>query len=329
MVLHELYEEVNQFINDSNKIYLYGAGHYGKFMLEYVRQWKNVSGFIESEKIIDNKYGAPVYSASEIVMNLKKDDAIILSMSDKTQNEVLNGPLSNATCRILALDSWKLYELCQFGTYQARWEEVKDIRIGKDDWAEKTVDKGEKYENKRKLLLEQQKKYGFADWHVNTDNAYGDDVASFIERLIKDIKNPLVVECGCGLCNIIGNISSDECRKIAIDREEAVLAVDKDVYGDQIDFRLGSFEQIGEKHIDVLITVNFVNSIPPEEVNKIFSNIFHNSYIKYYIVDEVTGNYLNHYRFKDLLPSCYKLSASLGPYGADGGVRYIRVFEHE
>jgi len=327
MILSELYEEVNEFIYRCDGVYLYGSGLYGAFLQEYIRQYREISGFVESSKSADIKHGSAVYDVTELAGILNENDGIILAVSEKYQREILDDYLPGFSCQLLVLENWKLYELSQFGIYKPKWPEMKNQPVGKEAYEKKHAEYVEKLEAKRGKLKELQDVYHFADWHVNTDNAYGDDVAECIAKLISEIENPLVMECGCGLCNIIGNSMLGGVRRIAIDREHSVLASDEYRFGKTIEFRHGSFEQIVEKSIDVLVTVNFVNSIPLEEVKRIYNELFKDRYIKYYIVDEVTGNYLNQYRFKELIPDEYVMSYSLGPYAADGGVRYIRVFE--
>ncbi len=329
MKLYELFDCVNKFIDQSAEIYLYGSGSFGTFLLEYVRQRREASGFIESKKTVNEKHGIRVYSADEILKTVKNNDGIILSVSEKYQQEIIDNYLSKAICMVLVLEEWKIRELCRFGMYKSNWDLIKDTTISRELLEKREEDVKNMREIKKRELSQLQDRFHFADWHVITDNLYGDDVAKLIGQLIKGIDGAVVIECGCGLCNIIGSEFVGNCKKVGIDREEAVLSADRELYGNKIKFRLGSFEQATESYIDVFVSVNFVNSIPPDIVKDIYSKLFKDRYIKYYVVDEVTGNYRNHYRFKELLPDYYELSYSLGPYAADGGVRYIRVFKRK
>lgn len=81
-------ENLSLFVNEHKKIYIYGAGAYGKFVLKTVG--KNlVQGFIVSDdqiQIEEKLYDIPIYKISDLVLH--KDIPIIVALNINNSREV-------------------------------------------------------------------------------------------------------------------------------------------------------------------------------------------------------------------------------------------------
>ncbi len=82
------------------RVFLYGAGFYGDVCYKYLSRHEiKVTGYIVSETSKPkDKDGVPIYIADEIMSQLGKNDAVVLSMRPESQEEVfdsLNGSGKN------------------------------------------------------------------------------------------------------------------------------------------------------------------------------------------------------------------------------------------
>ncbi|MCR5238230.1 MAG: hypothetical protein K6E34_13620 [Lachnospiraceae bacterium] len=211
--------------------------------------------------------------------------------------------------------------------YQCNLYERNNMRLLSREEYKRRLAEDDKSRERR---LELQKRYHFPDWHLSVANDYSFEIADYIYNIACDMDHvPTIVECGCGLCNIIGDKKLDEFFRIGFDINETLLNAERELYeGKSISFVKGSFGDIGCGRIDFLISVNFPHEIPTDSLKKIYSSLFKRNQITYYIVDEVTGNYPYHHNYSSILPDEYRLYESIGPFGSDGGERNIRIFKH-
>jgi len=76
------------------------------------------------------------------------------------------------------------------------------------------------------------KKYGFNKWHMipKLEKPYVSDIVRYI--CAKGIStNTCIVECGCGLCDIVGDRAFKDCRRIGVEREKSVYSAICNIYG--------------------------------------------------------------------------------------------------
>ena len=187
----------------------------------------------------------------------------------------------------------------------------------------------------KKKRLELQTKYEFPDWHLITADKkpYIDDLVKYIVNEAKKEKayreNLVVIECGCGLCDIVGDDRLGCMERLAFDTDERVVAADREIFGDSIDIQKGSFDDISELKADFFVSVNFIHDYSLEKVSKWLTGLFERNDIGYFIVDEVTGRYPYSHCYSNIISSDYTLKESLGPYPADGGERFIKIFKKD
>jgi ubiquinone/menaquinone biosynthesis C-methylase UbiE len=127
-----------------------------------------------------------------------------------------------------------------------------------------------------------QRKYGFQQWHITPIN-FRPYAISIVKYLNRQSKNK-VVEIGCGLGEIIGNIK--DCNRIGVDIDENVISAARKIYHN-VQFDVGTFENIKNQSIDYLITVNFIHLISPEELKEKYRFLCKNNDIRYFVLDIV------------------------------------------
>lgn len=173
------------------------------------------------------------------------------------------------------------------------------------------------------------KKYGFNSWHMmpKLSKPYVKDIVRYICAKGIDA-NTCIVECGCGLCDIVGDKAFKNCRRFGVEKEESVYLAASKIYGGRVTFINGTFQDIKNMNIDWFIAVNFTHTIPPGDMANNFRNLSESSIIKYFVLDEVTGNYKYTHDYDVLMPEGYILESTLGPYPSAGGKRHIKIFRN-
>lgn len=173
------------------------------------------------------------------------------------------------------------------------------------------------------------KKYGFNKWHMYsvTDKPYIKGIINYIREYGID-KNTCIVECGCGLCDILACKTFRNCKLIGVEKDKNVYDAINEIYRNRnISFINGTFGNIKGKHIDWFIAVNFTHGISDLEMADHLKSLINNNQVRHIILDEVTGNYPFHHNYADIIPCGYVLEKILAPYPSDGGVRRIVIFE--
>lgn len=172
------------------------------------------------------------------------------------------------------------------------------------------------------------KEYGFDKWHMvpKMGKPYIKDIINYIIKNGGGNEQTTIVECGCGLCDILADKSFQKCQRIGVERDERVFNALKEIYSKKtIKFINGSFQNINNMKIDWLIAVNFTHEISDEEMKINLNKLVGNNEIKNIILDEVTGNYKYWHDYSAIIPHEYEMK-KMGEYRADGGKRQIKVF---
>lgn len=96
-------DRILKFCKDHTKVFLYGAGTYGKIFFNYLNNKKiEIVGFITSDGGSD-LFGKKVYKASEIREVLDENCGIILSVNESLQNSILKS--NNFNCDIYKISN--------------------------------------------------------------------------------------------------------------------------------------------------------------------------------------------------------------------------------
>ena len=171
------------------------------------------------------------------------------------------------------------------------------------------------------------KQFKFDKGHITPINfrPYAMAIVNYLNS-INHNKNYNVVEIGCGLGEIIGNIYN--CVGKGYDIDKNVIYAARKIYGNT-KFELGSFQDIKGQNIEYLITVNFIHGISPIELKKSYKSICDNNNIKFIILDIVRDKKyeFNHdirFLFKD---TKYNVVKKLVGYATLNGRREIYILK--
>lgn len=171
-----------------------------------------------------------------------------------------------------------------------------------------------------------QHRYKFDEWHITPINfrPYAIDIVQYVNKQPKN----RVVEIGCGLGEIIGNIRGRGIEREGLDLSADVVYAAKVIYRN-VYFRVGTFGDVKGQKIDYLITVNFIHGISPEELRKQYKYLCENNEIEHIVLDIVKSpeyrfNHDIDYLFEGLE---YKVKKRLRRQQAKNGNRWVYILE--
>ena len=133
--------------------------------------------------------------------------------------------------------------------------------------------------------------FKLSEWHsgIIDDHPYAVEVVKICNQLIEGIRkveNYKIVEVGCGIGDIIASISCSNRNKIGLDIDKKIIKAAKIIHP-FVSFYIGSFNNICNQKIAILVAVNFLHVINDMEVLFCFKNLVRKNDIKYIIVDKV------------------------------------------
>ena len=166
--------------------------------------------------------------------------------------------------------------------------------------------------------------FHFERWHVSSSFACRTYKKVTVDAINK-VNPETVVELGCGLGEIIGRIKSR--RRIGIDIDERVLSAAKFLYGRNVEFQKGSFEEISrinEDYIDVLVMCNWIHNIDPKSLRMEIEKLLKKKKIKYIIVDSIEVN-IEGYKYKHDINELFSGIAKLIKDTNDGGEEIRKI----
>ncbi len=141
-------------------------------------------------------------------------------------------------------------------------------------------------------------KYGFNKWHISPIEwrVYALETVKIANAIIKKNNLTKTVEIGCGLGEILERVNCQS--KKGYDTDPYVINAARKLFR-CIDFKVGTFQDVAEKNIDILITTNFMHEIPPNKLKKYYEMVIKKNKIKYIILDNV--NYRFYHNFDEIL----------------------------
>jgi len=328
----DVYERIVDFCDNSKEVYLYGKGNNGKLMYAFLEDnGIHVAGFIVTKKRkgdaeIQDHSGKviPVYEKREFLNEGRKsghvEERIIFSLSERYQSQIHVEDFHEWKC--LQLKDYQLNELSryEFAKLTGKYRRISPLRTLAEKWKEKAL----RTANTLKCAPFGRKLH---PWHMlpKFKKPYVKDIVSVIPELMQGT-NGTIVECGCGLCDILGDRTLKGYKRYGFDIDENVIYVASKLHHD-IEFTVGSFDKINHLNISVLIAVNFLHALPQDELRRMIHKLLAGNHVQYVIVDEVTGFYEHLHKFTTIFPTGCTVVRTLGPYESSGGVRYLKVFD--
>lgn len=174
-------------------------------------------------------------------------------------------------------------------------------------------------------------KFSFGEWHLEPYELrpYAFDIKNYVNKLGN--KELCVCEIGCGLGDIIRNIHAK--RRIGVDiSKEAINCARYLSRWGGLEYYVGSFDDVGEivgeEHIDVLITVNFIHNIEPSVLRSYYESIFSKKKVRYVILDTIDSKgYLYFHDVGYLFPELKASTVISSHIVSTGGERRVYLVD--
>ncbi len=170
-------------------------------------------------------------------------------------------------------------------------------------------------------------------WHESDymSKEYAKYTVSIVDRITQNDRKVKVVEVGCGLGDIIGNIKHKNKQGYDLDN--------KIVFGAKIlhpctKFNVGSFMDVQECQKLCLIAVNILHFLDPDYVERVICDIKNNNDLDYVVIDELHDTVGTVYKYEynglKLLGDDFRIKyRSRRIQASEGACRYVVVYERK
>ena len=175
---------------------------------------------------------------------------------------------------------------------------------------------------------------GINEWQQSLylDRPYGMNVIHYVSRYFKNQNQVTIVEVGCGIGELIGNVktSSRMCNKAAYDINPRNIGVGEWLYP-KVKFHLGTFHDVEKGKIDCLIMVNFIHMIEPKELKEELTMLLKMNDVNMFVFDTFQKNQGTEYCYSHdgqyLFEGKYELmKKSQGFKTGSGARRYVEYW---
>ncbi len=130
-----------------------------------------------------------------------------------------------------------------------------------------------------------------ASWHPPTSmRQYRITVAGIVNALKPDV----VCEVGCGLCSILSRINSPH--RYGYDIDAGVIRAARLLRSSALELHEGDLSAVALNHIDVLILVNWIHEVSPEDLENELSRLL--PITRYLVLDAIDPDNTFGYRYK-------------------------------
>jgi SAM-dependent methyltransferase len=166
-------------------------------------------------------------------------------------------------------------------------------------------------------------KYGFDRWHIG-NGSQSRGYKKIIATKINLLHPETVIEIGCGLGDILRHAHAPV--RVGCDIDERVISaarVRSVLLG--IDFRVGDSCVISENDIDVLIMVNWIHNLSPEELAEIIGNFITRT--RYFIFDSIDPNAPKNYKYGHDFGYLSTRARLVDTFRVDGEPRTFLIWE--
>ena len=154
--------------------------------------------------------------------------------------------------------------------------------------------------------------FGIGSWHYEgfNDKEYARITVCKVNGIISrdnSICDGTVIEIGCGLGDVIGNIKGEGIKKEGYDIDKRMICaagIMNLLKRGNVKYICGSFRNIKGKKIDCLIIVNWLHNVPQKILKKEFAYLIRYNLIKWIVVDEVrndTSKYMYEHDYDNII----------------------------
>jgi SAM-dependent methyltransferase len=135
--------------------------------------------------------------------------------------------------------------------------------------------------------------FGFNRWHI-VGNVFCRPYKLYLAKILNELNSSLVVEIGCGLGEILLHLKAN--RRKGFDIDKGAIKYLNFINKDRAEFYLGSFNEVKDLSIDVLILVNWIHELHPEYLKEQILII--QSKCRYILLDKIDSSAPNTYKYK-------------------------------
>lgn len=164
------------------------------------------------------------------------------------------------------------------------------------------------------------RKYHFSAWHLSPYEwrEYIQVCAKYINA--HDCRT--VVDIGCGLGGLLQHVKAEN--RVGMDKSEALILAARELDQGKVTFKVGSFDELTEKPIDYLVTLNFMHGGAEECWIEPYHMVAERNDVQHFIVDTVPARENIHsLDWSRIMPANYTRLERFGPFLSG---RYVEVW---
>ena len=148
-------------------------------------------------------------------------------------------------------------------------------------------------ELERAFLLVLARVYGFHSWHAEA-SASARPYRGIVASLCIALHPQTVVEVGCGLGYVLALTKAPF--RYGYDIDHGAIRAARFLHGKKITFVQGDLSSVSQPHIDVLILVNWIHEVSPDELKGLIVPLLPR--VRYLVLDAIDPDESSGYRFK-------------------------------
>jgi SAM-dependent methyltransferase len=135
--------------------------------------------------------------------------------------------------------------------------------------------------------------FGFNRWHI-VGNVHCRPYKIYLANILNKLNSELIVEVGCGLGEILLHLKAK--RRKGYDIDKGAIKYLNFINRSQAEFYIGSFSEVKESNIDILILVNWIHELHPDDLKK--QILTFKSKCRYILLDKIDLSAPITYKYK-------------------------------
>lgn len=169
-------------------------------------------------------------------------------------------------------------------------------------------------------------KFKFDPWHYK-GTYHCRPYQRIAVKLVNNLQPKVVVEIGCGLGEIISRVNAT--RRIGYDLDGAVIEAAKFIRSGKVNFYVGTGNDVQEKEIDVLILLNWIHDLSPQQMMNFLEPFYKR--VSYFVLEGITpgeAGYKFFHDFKFLSEHAELVEAIDGGFGEPRKLMIFKVLKN-
>lgn len=169
-------------------------------------------------------------------------------------------------------------------------------------------------------------RFHFDPWHCD-GTWYCRPYQRVAVDMVNRVSPSVVVEVGCGLGEVISRVSAPI--RTAFDLDRSVIDAARHLRGNAVQFQVGSWADVGRGPIDVLVAINWIHSLSPEELSAALT-LFEGR-VSYFLLEGITvgqEGYAHCHDFAFLKGRAVLVDSKPGGIGEPRTLKLFKTIEH-